>query len=233
MSNGVLLMNKPIGFSSFQIVRILKNHYKKVGHAGTLDPFASGLLIILIGKATKKFTEILNYEKQYIGEIILGMVTDTYDISGKIIKKMNAEHNYRRQMGFTHCQIDELNRIADSFIGEIEQIPPRFSAIKKEGKKLYDLSRRGFNVQPKMRRVFIKSFNITECDYPKLKFDVVVGKGAYIRSLVYDFGNRLGGGATLMTLRRIRIGNYKVTDAKKLGDILLANNIDLNEDTDW
>ncbi len=216
----IQLFDKPVGFSSFQIVRILKKHYKKVGHAGTLDPCASGLLIILIGKATQKFNEIQTCEKHYTGDMILSVVTDTYDISGQIVKKMSREYISSMRENIMYFSILELNHIADGFVGEIKQVPPRFSAIKKGGKKLYELSRSGQEVQPKKRKVCVKSFRITSYDYPVLKFDAVVGKGVYIRSLVHDFGNRIGCGATLLSLRRIRIGDYHVADADKLGDIL-------------
>jgi len=214
------LIDKPIGFSSFQIVRIFKKHYKKVGHAGTLDPIAGGLLIILIGEATHRFNEIQNYEKHYTGEMILGMVTDTYDISGRIIEKMSTAQMCSIQENIVHLSIDELNKIANSFVGSIEQIPPRFSAIKQDGKKLYELSRKGQEVQPKKRKVLVKSFRIISIDYPIVRFDTGVGKGVYIRSLVHDFGKRLGCGATLLSLYRTRIGNYRVTDARKIGDIV-------------
>ncbi len=211
MPNEMLLVDKPVGFSSFQIVRILKRYYRKVGHAGTLDPFASGLLLILIGTATKRFQEIQKYEKEYSGELILGMVTDTYDISGALDEKLNEPRDF---------SLRGLNEIAEEFTGKIEQTPPRFSAIKQGGRKMYQLSRKGTYVNPKSREVFIKTFRITEFENPKLKFNAVVGKGVYIRSLAHDFGNRLGCGATLMTLRRIRIGDYDVSQTKKIGEIL-------------
>jgi tRNA pseudouridine55 synthase len=216
----IQLLDKPIGFSSFQIVRILKKHHKKVGHAGTLDPCASGLLIMLIGKATRKFNEIQNCEKHYTGDMILSVVTDTYDISGRIIERMNKEHLCSARKNIEDLSIKELNHMAEGFVGEIEQVPPRFSAIKKDGRKLYELSRHGKEVQPEKRKVYVKSFRITYYDYPVLKFDAIVGKGVYIRSLVYDFGNRMGCGATLLSLRRTQIGNHRVDDARKLGEIL-------------
>lgn len=220
MLHDIQLIDKPIGFSSFQIVRIFKKHYKKVGHAGTLDPIAGGLLILLIGKATHRFNEIQNCEKHYTGEMILGVVTDTYDISGRIIKRMTTAQMCSMLWNNVHLSINKLNEIADNFVGKIDQIPPRFSAIKQHGKKLYELSRKGQDVQPKKRKVFVKNFNITTIDYTIVRFDAVVGKGVYIRSLVHDFGERLGCGATLLSLYRTRIGNYSVTDARKLGDIL-------------
>lgn len=227
MSDKILLVDKPVGFSSFQIVRVLKGCYKKVGHAGTLDPFASGLLVILIGKATKKCMEIQRNEKEYTGEIILGMVTDTYDISGRKVEKMNEgpcvfdpQDNVGQSFGPENLSLEELNQTANNFTGDIEQIPPKFSAIKQDGRRLYELSRKGISVHPQKREVFIKSFQITEFDYPKLMFNAVVGKGVYLRSLAFDFGDRLGCGATLLSLKRIRIGKYDIADAKKLGDIL-------------
>ncbi len=220
MLQEIQLLDKPIGFSSFQIVRILKRHHEKVGHAGTLDPCASGLLIMLIGKATRKFNEIQNCEKHYTGDMILNVVTDTYDISGKIIERMNKENVWSIRKNIADLSIERLNHMAEDFVGEIEQVPPRFSAIKQGGKKLYELSRYGKEVQPKKRKVYVKSFRITSCDYPVLKFDAIVGKGAYIRSLVYDFGNRMGCGATLLSLRRTQIGHYRVEDARKLGEIV-------------
>ncbi len=220
MFHEIQLIDKPIGFSSFQIVRIFKKHYKKVGHAGTLDPIAGGLLILLIGKATHRFDTIQSCGKHYTGEMILGVVTDTYDISGRIIKKMSTAQMLSIRKNSVHPSINELEGIATSFVGKIEQIPPRFSAIKQHGKKLYELSRKGQEVQPKKRKVFVKYFHIIAVDYPIVRFDAEVGKGVYIRSLVHDFGERLGCGATLLSLYRTRIGDYKVTDARKLGDIL-------------
>jgi tRNA pseudouridine55 synthase len=243
MADDILLINKPVGFSSFQMVRILKKYYKKVGHAGTLDPFASGLLIILTGQATKKFREFETFEKEYVGEMYLGMITDTYDIGGKLIDKLsnnsvtqgfslaNAQNSVgqsfanipvsvvAQSFSFANIQ-NRIKETARCFIGKIEQIPPRFSALKIHGRKLYELSRKGADVKPKSRRVFIKSFEITEINCALLKFSAVVGKGVYIRSLIYDFGLKLGCGATLLSLRRTRIGGYQLSQAKKLGEIL-------------
>lgn len=213
MRDDILLIDKPVGFSSFQIVRILKKRYKKVGHAGTLDPFACGLLIILIGRATKKFLEMQTLEKTYSGEMVLGISTDTYDISGIQMQKSCSPKN---------LSLEVLDETANKFTGEIEQIPPRFSALKLGGKKLYELSRKGAKVSPRSRKVFVKSFNITDVNYSVLKFNVEVGKGVYVRSLANDFGDSLGCGATLISLRRTRIGEYDISQAKKLGDILFS-----------
>jgi tRNA pseudouridine55 synthase len=213
VSGEILLVDKPVGFSSFQIVSILKKNHKKVGHAGTLDPFASGLLIILIGNATKDFISYQQCEKEYVGEILLGMITDTYDIAGRALEQQYTEMKNTLTLG-------EFNQRARSFIGEIEQTPPRFSALKQGGMKLYELSRKGLAVQPKKRTVIIEKFSITAVDYPILHFHTLVGSGVYIRSLAHSFGRQLGCGATLLSLKRIRIGEYQLQQAKKVGELL-------------
>lgn len=212
MCNSLLLIDKPVGFSSFQIVRILKKRYKKVGHAGTLDPFASGLLIILLNKATKQFENIQQWDKEYTGEISLGFSTDTYDITGSREKPIN--------IGDVRTTLPALKRIAQGFVGKIEQTPPRFSALKQDGRRLYQLSRQNKQVKMSARAVSIKSFEIDDVDLPLVKFKSTVGKGVYIRSLAHDLGNALGCGATLLSLRRVRIGTYRVSEAMKLGDIM-------------
>jgi tRNA pseudouridine55 synthase len=212
MESGVLLIDKPVGFSSFQIVRLLKKQYKKVGHAGTLDPIASGLLIVLIGEQTKNFLVMQDFDKEYVGEFVLGMSTDTYDISG--------ENMHKAQMSEMQCSLQRFNEIAQTFVGEIEQHPPRFSAIKQNGKRLYELSRAGIEVMPKSRKVFIRSFSIITIRYPLVTFHAAVRKGVYIRSLIHDFGKMIGGGSVLLSLRRVRIGDYHVMHAKRLGDII-------------
>lgn len=212
MHDQFLLIDKPVGFSSFQIVRMLKKHYKKVGHAGTLDPFASGLLIVLVDRATKQFDNIQKREKEYVGEILLGITTDTYDITG-------IETEPRRAVN-ENMGLSGLNLITEQFVGEIEQTPPRFSALKHHGKKLYQLSRKNQKVEIAARKVFVKSFCIVDVDIPILRFKAVVGKGVYIRSLAHDLGNALGCGATLLSLRRMRIGEYGIAEAKKIGVLL-------------
>jgi tRNA pseudouridine55 synthase len=212
MPDTVFLVDKPVGFSSFQIVRLLQKKYCKVGHAGTLDPFASGLLILLINRATKQFDTIQMREKEYTGEILLGMDTDTYDITG-------AETGTREEVN-KEMTLSQLNQAASGFIGEVEQMPPRFSALKHHGKKLYQLSRQNQKVKITPRKVHIKSFRILDFDAPILRFETVVGKGVYIRSLAHDLGKTLGCGGTLLSLRRTRIGEYCVAEAKKIGTLL-------------
>ena len=210
--NPFLLVDKPVGFSSFQVVRILQKTGKKVGHAGTLDPFASGLLILLFDRATKQFDTIQKMDKEYTGEILLGITTDTYDITGLLtVSAISSEID---------LDLKTLNRLARQFVGVVQQTPPRFSALKRGGRRLYELSRQNEFVKINPRRVCIKSFDIEKADPPLLKFKAVVGKGVYIRSLIHDFGKAIGPGACLLTLRRTRIGEHDVSQACSLGTIL-------------
>lgn len=210
MRDNLLLIDKPVGFSSFQIVRVLKKFYAKVGHAGTLDPFASGLLIVLVDRATKQFDNLQKWDKEYHGEICLGFTTDTYDITGL----RDGTPQQVRDFG-----LEDLRHSAESFVGEIQQIPPRFSALKRSGKKLYQLSRTDKKISIAARTVTVKSFEILDFNRPVLRFRSIVGKGVYIRSLAYDLGKALGCGATLVSLRRTRIGTYDVANALKLGQL--------------
>ena len=216
MSINVRLIDKPVGFSSYQIVRVFTSCYDKVGHAGTLDPCASGLLIVLIGKATKRSQEIQQCEKEYVGEILLGMKTDTYDISGHV-EYMGRKHRACSPPPFS---VDSLQNVAQTFVGTIEQKPPRYSALKHKGKKLYELSRQGVCIQPRKRKVFVRSFSVIEYQHPVVSFTAVVGKGVYVRSLAHDIGVNLGTGATLLSLRRTKIGDYSVDDAETFGSVL-------------
>jgi tRNA pseudouridine55 synthase len=210
--DALFLVDKPVGFSSFQIVKLLQKKYKKVGHAGTLDPFASGLLIMLPNQATKRFESIQKMEKEYTGEIVLGISTDTYDITGSLTQPIQAT--------VPELALEGYNRIAQRFIGAVEQIPPRFSALKRAGQRLYQLSRQKKPIRMTARTVFIKSFQIVKVDLPILFFESVVGKGVYIRSLAHDFGEAMGCGASLLSLRRTRIGEFRVSMATRLGEIV-------------
>jgi len=207
----VILVDKPIGFSSFQIVRALKPRFRKIGHAGTLDPFASGLLIVLTDYDTKQFQNYESCEKEYRGEIVLGIATDTYDISGRITAQ---DHLYHRP---TRTRLESTVR---DFVGVIDQNPPPFSALKQGGQKLYALSRKGITVKPPKRTVKVSLFSVLAYDYPVITFRAVVGRGVYIRSLAHDLGARLEIGATMLSLRRHRIGDCAVTQAYTLGALL-------------
>ena len=201
----VILIDKPLHWTSFDVVRKIRGvlRIKKVGHAGTLDPLASGLLIICTGSFTKKINEYMAREKVYIGEFTLGAVTPTYDL----------ESSPEQMKDFSGVTEEQLYKIAQTFLGETEQRPPVYSAIKKEGSPLYELARRGQEVIPEPRKIQISAFNITTIDLPRVGFSITCSTGTYIRSAAHDFGQKLGCGAYLSALRRTRIGEFKVDDA--------------------
>ena len=207
----VLLIDKPLEWTSFQVVNKLRWHIRKkfnikkikVGHAGTLDPLATGLLIICTGKFTKKIEEYQGQIKEYTGEFSLGATTPSYDLETAIDKTFPVSH-------LTDELIIETTK---KFVGEIDQKPPIFSAIKKEGKRLYELAREGKTTIIKSRKVTVLTFEITKIDLPVVNFRVVCSKGTYIRSLAYDFGKALNSGAQLSGLRRTKIGNFSVDGA--------------------
>ena len=201
----VLLINKPLHWTSFDAVRKIRKlvQIKKVGHAGTLDPLATGLLIICTGKFTKKINEFMSQEKEYTGTITLGATTPTYDLE-------SAPENFK---SYENISNEMILHAAKHFIGEIMQVPPAHSAIKVEGKRVYELARRGIAVKLEPRKLFIKEFTITQVELPQVHFKVVCSTGTYIRSLAFDFGEFLGCGAYLSNLCRTRIGQYKLDDA--------------------
>ena len=176
---------------------------KKVGHAGTLDPLATGLLIICTGKFTKKINEYMAREKEYTGMFTLGATTPTYDLESK-------PENFR---SLENISDEQLKNATENFLGEIMQVPPVHSAIKVEGKRVYELARKGKEVKLEPRKVFIKEFEITGIELPGVHFRVVCSTGTYIRSLASDFGEGLACGAYLSSLRRTRIGEFKIEDA--------------------
>ena len=209
----VLLIDKPLKWTSFQIVNKIRWHIRqqfgikkiKVGHAGTLDPLASGLLILCTGKFTKKIDEYQGQIKEYTGEITLGATTPSYDLETEVNETFSTDH-------ITEELIYETTK---QFVGEIDQKPPIFSAIKKDGKRLYELARAGETTEIKSRRITIDTFEITKIDLPKVEFRVVCSKGTYIRSLAFDFGNALSTGGHLTALRRTKIGDFNVENAKE------------------
>lgn len=204
----VVLIDKPLHWTSFDIIRKLRSilQIKKIGHAGTLDPLATGLLIVCTGKFTKKINEYMAAEKEYTGSITLGAVTPTYDL----------ESLPEQQKDYAFITEALLLENTKQFIGDIEQMPPIYSAIKKDGVALYELARRGVDVELKTRSINIKSFEITAIELPAVYFKVVCGTGTYIRSLANDYGAALGCGAYLSSLRRTRIGEFNVTDAVEM-----------------
>lgn len=207
----ILLFDKPLGWTSFQLVNkvrwlIRKScHIKKikVGHAGTLDPLASGLLLICTGKFTKKIDELQGQEKEYTGTFTLGATTPSYDMETEVDQSFKT----------SHISEEDIHKATNEFTGEIDQVPPVFSALKKEGKRLYEYARAGDAVDIPSRKVKISEFEITRIAMPEIEFLVVCSKGTYIRSLAHDYGKALGSGAYLSTLRRTRIGGFLAKDA--------------------
>jgi tRNA pseudouridine55 synthase len=201
----VLLINKPLYWTSFDAVRKIRNltRTKKVGHAGTLDPLASGLLIICTGRFTKKINDFMAQEKEYTGTITLGAVTPTYDLESE-------PQNFK---DIPHLTAEDLQVATQPFSGAILQVPPIHSAIKKEGKRVYELARRGEDVKLEPRPVTISEFTVTHIELPVVHFKVVCSTGTYIRSLANDYGAHLGCGGYLSSLCRTRIGNFRLEDA--------------------
>lgn len=207
----VLLIDKPLEWTSFQVVNKLRWHLKqrftlkniKVGHAGTLDPLASGLLILCTGNETKNIDSYQAQIKEYIGIFTIGATTPSYDLETSIDKTFGISH-------ITPHLIEETTK---QFKGVIQQKPPIFSAIKHEGKRLYEIARKGETAEIKSREITIFDFEITKIDLPNLHFRVVCSKGTYIRSLAFDFGKALNSGAHLTALRRTKIGDFSVENA--------------------
>ena len=214
----VLLIDKPLTWTSFQVVNKLRWEIRqrfnikkiKVGHAGTLDPLATGLLIICTGKQTKEIHIYQGQIKEYTGTITLGATTPSYDLETAINQTFSTEH----------ITEDLLKETTKQFIGDIQQKPPIFSAIKKDGKRLYELARKGETTEINARTVTVSKFEITNINLPEVDFKVVCSKGTYIRSLAFDFGNALKSGAHLSSLRRTKIGDFSVDKASSVNDFI-------------
>lgn len=212
----VILIDKPLNWTSFQVVNkirwIIKNTFGlkkiKVGHAGTLDPLASGLLILCTGKMTKQIEQFMGQEKEYVGTFSLGATTPSYDLETEINQYFPTEH------------IDKelLENTLSQFTGTFDQKPPVFSALKKEGKRLYEFAREGLNIDVPSRKVTIRNFEITQIKFPEINFKVNCSKGTYIRSLVHDYGKSINSGAYLSALRRTKIGEFSVENAMQMED---------------
>jgi tRNA pseudouridine55 synthase len=210
----VLLINKPLEWSSFQVVNklrwLIRKEYKikkiKVGHAGTLDPLASGLLIICTGKETKNISTYQAQEKEYTGTITLGGTTPSYDLETEVDQTFALDQLTEELIKETTAQ----------FTGEIQQKPPIFSAIKKDGKRLYELARAGETTEIEARTVTVNEFEITRIELPEVDFRISCSKGTYIRSIAHDFGAALNNGGHLSSLRRTAIGNYRVENAMSI-----------------
>lgn len=207
----VLLINKPLRWTSFDVVKKLRGilQIKKIGHAGTLDPLATGLLIVCSGKMTKRIEEFQGQEKEYTGKMILGQTTPSYDL----------ETTPTPPVDITSLDVQTIVEATKKFTGLIEQVPPMHSAIKVDGKRAYTLARSGKEVVLKAREVTVSAFEITECNLPEISFRIVCSKGTYIRSLAHDLGQELGVGAFLSELCRTRIGGFLLADALTLDQV--------------
>ncbi|CUI16978.1 tRNA pseudouridine synthase B [Candidatus Protochlamydia naegleriophila] len=196
---GILLINKPKGKTSFSLVRELRKllNVKKIGHAGTLDPFATGVMVMLIGRDYTRLSDrFLLSDKEYVAQVHLGIVTDTYDCEGQILSRSEKVPS-----------VEEIQQALTFFQGEIEQIPPMFSAKKKQGKKLYELARQGIEIEREPVKINVQT-ELLSFTYPYLELRIKCSKGTYIRSLAYDLGQKLGCGAHLSNLTRTRSGNF-------------------------
>ena len=213
-SGVVLLINKEINWTSFDVVKKIKNLLKekfrfkkiKVGHAGTLDPLATGLLVICTGKSTKMISEIQNQKKEYTGELTMGATTPSYDLETEI------DHRY----DISNITEKDISSKTKLFIGEVSQKPPIFSAIKVKGERLYEKARRGEKINIKKRKITVYNFKLTKILLPKIHFIIECSKGTYIRSIAHDFGKSLNSGAHLSKLVRTKIGEFDLKDAKSI-----------------
>ena len=206
--DGIVLIDKEEGLTSFEVVKKVRAAFgrtraRKVGHAGTLDPFATGLLIVLLGQGTKLSPFIMSEKKVYLGTLLLGVETDTLDPTGKVVSSRAVPD----------LTMEIIEEAAGRFLGEIEQVPPAYSAVKVEGQRAYKLARQGAEVALKKRKVNIHSLGIVSVDLPRVTLKISCSSGTYIRSLAADLGSALGPGAHLLSLRRLSIGAFRVGDA--------------------
>lgn len=210
----LLLINKPYHWTSFDVVGKIRNSFKplklKVGHAGTLDPLATGLLVLCTGKMTKKIDEFQAQEKEYTGTMVLGATTPSYDLETEVDQTFDI----------SSISEEQLRQTCKMFIGDLEQYPPAHSAVKVNGERLYEKARRGEEVELKTRKVSISEFELTRIELPEIDFRVVCSKGTYIRSLINDFGKALNNGAYLSRLRRTRNGNFKVENSYEVMELV-------------
>lgn len=213
LEDGIVLLNKSKGMSSFSAINKLKwlLNAKKIGHAGTLDPMAEGLLVVMLNNATKFSNDLMKKDKEYYVEMELGYETDSYDADGEITKKYEKDFEFK---------FEKIKEVVESFLGEIEQIPPMYSAIKINGKKLYELARKGIEIEREARKVKINYINDIKYKNNKISFFVGVSSGTYIRSLVRDIGEKLGVYATMTKLIRTKINNYFLSESINLEDII-------------
>lgn len=219
--NGVLVVDKPQGMTSHDVVDFIRKGFslKKVGHAGTLDPMATGVLIILIGKDTKSSSLFMADDKEYDATLVLGAESDTGDAWGKV-------KSSGKSTDFTQ---NDIEKVFKKFLGTIEQLPPMYSSVKFKGQKLYELARKGLNVKMEPRKVFIKDIEILTISLPEISFKLTCSKGTYVRQLCIDIGRTLGCGAYLSQLRRTRSGRFIIDEALAIDELKNFNNIDLEK----
>tara|TARA_B110001452_G_scaffold32600_1_gene25420 strand:- start:3742 stop:4437 length:696 start_codon:yes stop_codon:yes gene_type:complete len=216
LNGEIILIDKPLDWTSFQVVNkirwLIRSTFGikkiKVGHAGTLDPLASGLLILCTGKMTKSIEQFMGQEKEYTGTFTLGSTTPSYDLETEVDNTFPTDH----------ITEELLHATLNQFVGTIDQYPPVFSALKKDGKRLYEFAREGIEVEILTRKVNIRSFELTQKVIPKVDFKVICSKGTYIRSLANDYGKALNSGAHLSALRRTRIGEFNIEHAISIED---------------
>jgi len=218
----VYLINKPLGWTSFDVVKKVRNalRIKKVGHAGTLDPLATGLLIVCAGKKTKSIDTYQAQEKEYTGTFVLGKTTESFDLEREVIEVADP----------SYLSLDDVNQAVSSLTGDILQIPPMHSAIKVDGKRVYESARKGIDVKMEPRAVRVSEFTITRFELPEIDFKIVCTKGTYIRSLARDLGEKLGVGAYMSALTRTRIGEFKLDDAEDVLELVEKIKAEKNED---
>ena len=209
--DGFLIIDKPTGLTSHDAVNFVRRKFKmkQVGHAGTLDPMATGILIILLGRWTKSFSQFVNFDKEYLVTVNLSAVTSTGDAEGRILKEFD----------YSKVKLDDVQKVLKDFTGEISQIPPMVSAIKKGGKRLYEFAREGIELERKPRLILIKNIELLKFYPPFIDFKVACSKGTYIRSLCEDIGRSLGCGGYETSLRRTRVGEFNINQAIPLEEI--------------
>ncbi len=218
----LILIDKPLTWTSFDVVKKLKwgCKFKKIGHAGTLDPLATGLLILCTGRMTKKIDSYQAQEKEYEGTLVLGKTTPSVDL----------ETDFDQEFPTQHITEADLANTARRLTGTLQQLPPIYSAVRVDGERLYKKARRGESVEIKPREVTVALFEVNSENFPEIQFRIICSKGTYVRSLVRDFGKLLNSGAYLSALRRTRIGEYRVADASQLEDYIQKKRAELGFD---
>jgi len=211
MTEGILIIDKPEGITSHDVVFKVRRklRIKKVGHAGTLDPLATGVLVLLLGKSTKLSSQFIAFDKSYRATLILGTITNSADIQGEVVL----------QKPYHHLSKENIMKAVQKFQGESQQIPPMISAVKHNGQRLYELARQGIEVERKARLIKIDRIQVEEINLPYIKIDVDCSKGTYIRQLASDIGEFLGCGACISQIQRTKVGHFKLEDAVKIEDL--------------